>query len=511
VLCLIVKVSRNIAFPIIACSLILAILAQELFIAPGIGFNVAIVSLVTAICTIYLIKKQSLQTKIPKWMIVAPMLVASYGLAIPDSVGLDRLNLLVFVLTLGLVSVIHASTETLSVVKTAIIVPFQWLVIPVMGLVGVSYVDWNAPGAQRKILSRGILLGALCSAPALLIFGIILSNADPMFGKLLSVKVSVTPEEAIQRCALFAAVAFSLLGFWTTLSPTWILAISRGMGNDPTTVKPIYAFDQGKVHEMLGPNPPASEFIKYAHSSEHVIAFSTFLGCISGLFTLFVAVQLRYLFGGSAVVLQTENLTYAQYARQGFLEIFSVTCLTVPLLLVGQGFFERMENSQRKNITTFAGVASSLLVLLLASATYRLFLYVDAYGMSTLRFYTATGIVWLGVVIGAYFWFGLRWQLLKVGYAAFIGLVGIVMVCNVIRPDSVIARISLSRSQNKGFDDEMVMELGADAYPVINRMGDQKLKDSWLKNFERWNRNWKSTTLSEIQAETLAVTRAPKK
>jgi hypothetical protein len=48
------------------------------------------------------------------------------------------------------------------------------------------------------------------------------------------------------------------------------------------------------------------------------------LGLLDLLFLAFVAVQVRYFFGGSALVQATTGLTYAEYARRGFFELVTV-------------------------------------------------------------------------------------------------------------------------------------------------------------------------------------------
>ena len=45
------------------------------------------------------------------------------------------------------------------------------------------------------------------------------------------------------------------------------------------------------------------------------------LGLLNVLFLAFVIVQFRYLFGGAELVRVSTNLTYAEYARRGFIEL----------------------------------------------------------------------------------------------------------------------------------------------------------------------------------------------
>jgi len=61
---------------------------------------------------------------------------------------------------------------------------------------------------------------------------------------------------------------------------------------------------------------------------------SVLLGLLDLLFTAFVVVQVRYFFGGSALVHATTGLTYAEYARSGFFALLAVAALVLPFLLM---------------------------------------------------------------------------------------------------------------------------------------------------------------------------------
>jgi hypothetical protein len=61
---------------------------------------------------------------------------------------------------------------------------------------------------------------------------------------------------------------------------------------------------------------------------------SVALWILNLLFLGFMAVQLRYLFGGADLVEVTAGLGYAEYARRGFFELVATAALVVPILLV---------------------------------------------------------------------------------------------------------------------------------------------------------------------------------
>lgn len=84
------------------------------------------------------------------------------------------------------------------------------------------------------------------------------------------------------------------------------------------------------------------------------------MGALAALFLLFVALQISYLFGGQAIIESNTGLTVAEYARRGFLELL---------------------------------VASVLLILI--SATQRLWLYVSAFGLTLERVIAIAVMLWL--------------------------------------------------------------------------------------------------------------------
>ncbi len=65
------------------------------------------------------------------------------------------------------------------------------------------------------------------------------------------------------------------------------------------------------------------------------------LGSLVALFAAFVIVQLRYFFGGDALVQATAGMSYADYARRGFFELVTVSALVLPVLLSANALLRR--------------------------------------------------------------------------------------------------------------------------------------------------------------------------
>ena len=122
------------------------------------------------------------------------------------------------------------------------------------------------------------------------------------------------------------------------------------------------------------------------------------LGVLDALFIAFVAVQATVLFGGHTHVLETEGLTYAEYARQGFWQLLWVSGLTMLVLSGVIRVAGRTTAADRRLLRVLVGTLCATSVVVVISAIHRMWVYQQAYGFSTERLMVITIEVWLGVV-----------------------------------------------------------------------------------------------------------------
>jgi hypothetical protein len=183
------------------------------------------------------------------------------------------------------------------------------------------------------------------------------------------------------------------------------------------------------------------------------------LGALVLVFAAFVAVQARYLFGGSALVQARAHLTYAEYARHGFFELVAVSLLVLPVILAANAVVQDRVQLVRR----LSAVLVALELVVAASALQRLRLYQAQFGLTELRLYATGIVIWLAFV---FLWLAattLRGRrrfavgALVLGFAATAAL-------NVVNPDAVIARTNLSRPQ---VDAAYLGGLGDDAVPTL--------------------------------------------
>ena len=113
---------------------------------------------------------------------------------------------------------------------------------------------------------------------------------------------------------------------------------------------------------------------------------------------MFVAVQIRYLFGGRGLVESRVHLTYAQYARHGFFELLAVSLLVLPLLFAAHALLRHRSPFSLRLVQALSGVLIALVLVVMASALERMRLYQREYGLTELRLYATGLILWLGFV-----------------------------------------------------------------------------------------------------------------
>lgn len=191
------------------------------------------------------------------------------------------------------------------------------------------------------------------------------------------------------------------------------------------------------------------------------------LGLLSTLFALFVVVQIRYLFGGEEAVRSSIDLTYAEYARQGFFQLVVASLLLLPAL-AGIDWARRRDTTSSRQFLAFSITLVALLFVIMASAWERLAIYREAFGLTELRFYAAATLPWLAVAL---VWFLVsvarrRMEFFLAG-AAFLAAV-LLFALYALNPDGFIARTNLSRvDEGHEFDAEYASILSADAIPSL--------------------------------------------
>lgn len=295
--------------------------------------------------------------------------------------------------------------------------------------------DWNTgPGARHRRFAAAVAGGLLLGAPVVLIFAGLLMGADPVFADL--VWKTLNFPRLLSHLFLILFFAWVVGGF----------------------LRGIFFFDPGKVSL-----PPAPKTFGLG-ATQIAVA----LGAVDALFLAFVLVQLRYFYGGAALVNVMAGLTYADYARRGFFELVAVSALVLPMLL-GAHWLLRKEKPQAETVFRWvAGLQVALVFVIMGSALERMNLYQKAYGLTELRIYTTAFMLWLAVV---FIWLVLtvfRDRRERFTFGAMVAGIAAIIVLHSINPAALIVRANVRRArEGRVFDANYVAYLSADAVPAL--------------------------------------------
>jgi uncharacterized protein DUF4153 len=292
-------------------------------------------------------------------------------------------------------------------------------------------VGWRRAAA----FARGLAI----AVPFVFVFGALFVSADAVFEKLVLDVFRIDLDRLATHIFIFSISAWLATGY--------LRGLSTGTALPPLDVLP--------KRPMLG-----------------ITEVATALAVIALLFLVFVVVQFRYLFGGNTLVQLTPDLSYAEYARQGFFELVMVVALVVPVLLVADWL--RAPGQRRDEIIfrVLAGAQIALVLAVAASALQRLRLYQASYGLTDSRFYAAVLLLW---IIAMLVWLAatvLRGRRQAFGFGALVAGYATVALLFAVNPDAIIARTNVARMESTQplqtpFDVVYATSLSADAAPIL--------------------------------------------
>lgn len=271
-----------------------------------------------------------------------------------------------------------------------------------------------------------------------LVFGALFASADAAFAHWAGTLVpSFDGAEGIARIVVFGIVAsFVLGGAYLTRFPPRLDALA------PAPMRPVPRWE-----------------------------WALPLGVLDVLFIAFVVVQAAVLFGGHTHVLETEGLTYAEYARQGFWQLLWVSALTLLVLAVVIRVAGRTDTGDRRLLRVLVGILCATSVVVVISAIHRMWLYQQAYGFSTDRVMVVTIELWLGVVFLLVAATGIRMSGRWLPHAVLVAGVAALLGLAVLNPERLVADKNIDRfEQNGQLDAEYLSNLSSDIDPALHRL-----------------------------------------
>jgi len=347
----------------------------------------------------------------------------------------------------------------------------------------IAWSELPIAGRTRRLASVGI--GFAAAVPVLVVFGVLLGSADPLFAETMSRAFRVDLLDEVDHLVRIGVIGW--IGVGILRSGFWL---------------------EGRSQALVPPRPELQATILY-----------TFVAAIGGLLAVFVGFQAGELFLSAQEFQATMGVTISEYARSGFFELVWVATLSLPLLHLADWCLSRRDAKAVVRFHRLTAVVIVLLTLILASAFYRMVLYQSFYGLTELRLYTIAFMTWLAGVFG---WFAatvLRGRRSRFVPGSLAGAFVVLLTLNVMNPDALIAQTNLARARGGApLDQHYLTGLSADAVPtILGAVGDLspiercgvlvRLQDRWGDD-ERVGQEWNLSRRRAARGVTGIITEA---
>ncbi len=386
-----------------------------------LGFAIWIIGLVASV--IVLDRSGSRERK----LMLVGIVVAALGLVLRDAPMLYAIDFL-SLLCMGVLVVWHGSGQTfadLSIVE-AVRAGALAAANTLAGAVRVlsRSAAERAPDRPDTGRTRALLIGVVLTVPPLAVVTLLLMSSDKVFeGLLQRIANSLTSD-------LFVIVLIA----W--ISAGWLSAATGDVLGATVQV----------------PTSPRLRFATIAVPLYSLVA----------LLTLFLVTQTRVLFGGAEFLRQTEGLTVANYARDGFFQLILAAGIVLGTLVVAEWLL--LSDARARRQYHIAGaILLGLVTALLVSAAARVGIYVQIFGHSVDRIFACAAIIWVLATLVTCAMTTLRNRPLR--FASTIVQVTIVWVVlmNVVNPEALVVRLNIARAvAGAPFDAQYHAHLSAD-------------------------------------------------
>ena len=396
-----------------------------------LGFAVWIAGLV--ICTWAIGKQRSRE----RHLVLGGTVFAAFGLVVRDSPMLNAIDML-SVLCMGALSVWVGSgrrVADLTILESV----RAGLLAMVNTIAGAVNVIGDAVASRSGVVTRtgtvgALVIGSVLAAPPLLVVGALLASSDKVFDRILSTIASGIMSDGLTHLIVIALLAW--------LASGWMRAtLGDAIG---ATV-----------------DVPASPRLPFVSVSIGLYALIVLLGT-------FIAVQARVVFAGAAFLRQTEGLTVATYARDGFFQLILAAGVVLVTLVMAEWFLTDDDMVGQRRYRTAATILLAMVATLLVSSAVRIGLYVNEFGLSIDRSLATATIIWVFAALATFAGTTLRNAPAKFMPVTLLMTVGWVALLNISNPEAITVRVNLARAaRGAAFDAAYHGRLSADALPAL--------------------------------------------
>ncbi len=463
--------SSQIKFPLVVVlvGLMLGLIGDLMFYAQPLGISVPIWALVLVVALLALAWVEGTSIVWANLWLIVPLLFFSAMSAVRAEPAL-RFGNIVAALALALLLANRLATQPLArlnlgeyigaMLESSIL---SWFTP--FSLIGRATSRQQTSSPQNKQTTRRVIVGLVIAVPFLVVFAALFASADQLFNKLLgNILGSINLPDVFGHIFLTLFLAWPIMGglaYALSRTPAWKAVFS-------TPQVPAKTETEEQVDETQQAAAPAvPSAARTIRTLLHPIEASVALFSIDVLFLVFVMIQFAALFGGDAF-LQSQGLTYSEYARRGFFELLTVSLITLGLILAIDFVTHRETGRQQVVFLAGSGLMIGMTIIILVSAFQRMQLYEWAYGFTRLRVYPHVFMVWLAILFAAFLIMLIARRVRLFATAALIAAIGFVVTLDVINPDVFIVRQNIQRYRDgEKLDAAYLGTLSEDAMPDL--------------------------------------------
>lgn len=302
----------------------------------------------------------------------------------------------------------------------------------------------------RNGTGRAVALGLLISIPVLIIVIALLAQADMVFGRAVKNFTRIFSFTNIDD--IFFVIVYIILGIWFSYCVvSWLIDDNQ-------------YYVEKKAAEK--------------HKAVSAISFSIPLTIV---YVIFILIQLIFLLGHFEL---PKGMTYSEYAHEGFYQLLAVAIINLAIILIIQYHFE-----ENKVLKTFLMIISLCTYGMIFSSAARMFMYIDAYGLTFLRVFVLLFLLILSIWLFAAITKIYKPHVSVMRFCIIIASV-FFLIFGFSHPDFWIAKYNLALYQSKGitYEDyqkynEEVLDYYADSIGQYSEPSD-KVMDTYNKYLE---------------------------
>jgi hypothetical protein len=345
---------------------------------------------------------------------------------------------------------------------------------PLAGLRGLPWLSRSVQAVTGLGRSAAAVRTVLWSLLGVVVFGLLFASADALFAEWVD---AVVPDLKFDTLVLRAFLTIAVGGM--------VLAAAYLALNPP------------HLEPGQGPARPV------AHRYEWLAPVLL----VDAVFLLFLVAQAAVIFGGHDYLRRTTGLTYAEYVHEGFGQLTLATALTLLVVWAAARKAPRTTGGDLARLRGSLGLLCAMTLVVVASALYRMDVYQEAYGFTSLRLLVDVFEGWLGLLVLGVMAAGVTLRADWLPRAALLSGAGALLLLAAINPDAWVAQRNLDRYAATGSVDwDYLQGLSADAVPVLASLPDDVVVCA-LTGLEPGGDDWLEWNLGRQRAEQVLAAR----